>query len=436
MKRNFIVVAALCALCAQPLFAEDAPLAVAALRLGVTDLQPSAAFYVQHCGFQVTNDSSADGFIVLMNHAVPLVLTRAATPIDVADDQCHVRFNFKTDDLDRTVAAMKSAGVRFVGEGKSAVGRYATFVDPSGNRHNMKQLFDQKDPLPTPEVYDVGVAVSDMTKARAFYADTLGFEVMTEKYYPPVVPFQQRGAAFFILADGASPKLSKCEYGKTAWSGMAFESRDIAASMKTLRERGVRLLDEQPRRVGPVLCAAFVDPFGNPLELIEHVRQPEVAAASGSNANTVSPEFARGAFERLKQMAGEWEGKSTKGWVEKISYKVIAGGSCVLESSFDAHPNEQMVTLFHMDVDRLLLTHYCVAKNQPRLMLTAATQDLSEMTFTFLDGTNLPSRDRGHMDKVVFRFAGPDRFTSQWTWYQDGKENWMEEIVHTRVGKE
>ncbi len=138
-------------------------------------------------------------------------------------------------------------------------------------------------------------------------------------------------------------------------------------------------------------------------------------------------------YEKFKALDGTWEGTSTKGWKERITYKTIAGGSCVMESSFDAHPNEMMVTMIHPDGERLLLTHYCMAKNQPRLIASEIADDLKSVTFTFLDGTNLPSRDKGHMDKVVFKFESADRFTSRWTWYQDGKEDWMEEIVHTRV---
>ena len=141
---------------------------------------------------------------------------------------------------------------------------------------------------------------------------------------------------------------------------------------------------------------------------------------------------ARQVFERLKSLDGDWTGTSTKGWTETIRYQTIAAGSCVQESSFGAHPNESMVTLFHLDGPRLMLTHYCVAKNQPRLVATELAPDASTVTFTFLDATNLASRDKGHMDKVRFHFVGPDEFTSQWTWYQDGHESWMEEIVHRR----
>lgn len=81
-------------------------------------------------------------------------------------------------------------------------------------------------------------------------------------------------------------------------------------------------------------------------------------------------EKSRKAFEHLKKLSGDWEGKSTKGWTERISYRVIAGGSCIMDLSYGAHPNEWMASMIHMDGDRLMLTHYCVAKNQPRLVAT------------------------------------------------------------------
>jgi len=163
---------------------------------------------------------------------------------------------------------------------------------------------------------------------------------------------------------------------------------------------------------------------------------PAAAPSKGVATTSVTPEQAKSAYELFKGLSGLWMGKSTKGWTEEITYKTIAGGSVVLEESFGAHPNEMMVTMIHPDSERLLLTHYCVAKNQPRLLLTGYEDEGRKLTFEFMDGTNLASRDQGHMDKVVFRFSGADRFTSQWTWYQKGKESWMEEIEHARKGTE
>ena len=153
-------------------------------------------------------------------------------------------------------------------------------------------------------------------------------------------------------------------------------------------------------------------------------------ASSPSTPST--PELARAAFQRFQALEGAWEGRSTKGWVESLRYQSIAAGSAVLETSFDAHPGEAMATAFYLDGDRLLLTHYCVAKNQPRLEATAFADGGRTVVFTFKDGANIPTRDRGHMDRAVFTFEAGDRVRSRWTWYQDGKERWLEEIVQTR----
>ena len=138
-------------------------------------------------------------------------------------------------------------------------------------------------------------------------------------------------------------------------------------------------------------------------------------------------------FERLKKLEGRWEGRSTRGWTEQASIRAIAGGSVLVMQGIGAHPNEEMITVFHMDGDRLLLTHYCVARNQPRLVLSSVEEGGRLITFTFLDGTNLPSRDKGHMDKVVVGLVDDDHFTEQWTWYQGGKEQWMEKIEQRRL---
>ena len=138
-------------------------------------------------------------------------------------------------------------------------------------------------------------------------------------------------------------------------------------------------------------------------------------------------------FHRLTALEGEWVGTSTKGWTDTSRFTTIAAGSVVAQSSFDAHPGETMMTLYHLDGPRVMLTHYCVAKNQPRLVSNGSSPDGRSFTFTFHDVTGIPSREQGHMDKVVFTFEDEDHFTSRWTWYQDGREKWMEEIRYQRT---
>jgi hypothetical protein len=72
------------------------------------------------------------------------------------------------------------------------------------------------------------------------------------------------------------------------------------------------------------------------------------------------------AFERFKKLDGQrWEGKSTKGWTEQLTYSLIAGGSVVMEQSAMAH-DTAMVTMYSMDGDELVLTHYCAARATSR----------------------------------------------------------------------
>ena len=161
----------------------------------------------------------------------------------------------------------------------------------------------------------------------------------------------------------------------------------------------------------------------------------QVSAAEVRNDDPpVTAEDAAAAYERFKNLAGEWAGKSTKGWTDREMISVIARESAVMViSNFEAHPDETMATMVHLDGDRLMLTHYCVARNQPRLEAISIENDGRTISFAFRDGTNLPSRDTGHMDKAIFRFVDDAHYSSQWTFYQDGQESWMEEIVYERV---
>jgi hypothetical protein len=161
--------------------------------------------------------------------------------------------------------------------------------------------------------------------------------------------------------------------------------------------------------------------------------------AAGPTTQPAAPDTpARHAYAQLLALAGTWEGQSSKGWTERLTIKPIAGGSCVMEESqfaHDADPKNNMLTVYHLDGENLMLTHYCMAKNQPRLRATTFSEDGKQITFEFIDGTNLASRDVGHMDKVVIQFGTPDSYQSQWTFYAKGKEQWMEKITYKRVAE-
>lgn len=142
---------------------------------------------------------------------------------------------------------------------------------------------------------------------------------------------------------------------------------------------------------------------------------------------------AKAIFERFARLEGTWKSHSTKGWTEVDTYELAAKGSVVLNRSFfEGEPNDGMLTTWYLDGDRLLLTHYCEAGNQPTLVASTIDDETGRVTFRFLRGTNMRSRDVGHMDSVVLRFVDDDHLWSRWSWYQNGEERWLEDIEQVR----
>src|SRR5215470_13465360 len=104
---------------------------------------------------------------------------------------------------------------------------------------------------------------------------------------------------------------------------------------------------------------------------------------------------AKKAFDQMKTLTGTWEGKTSSGQTGQVIYRTTSNGSALM-SEIKSGP-EDMITMFHMDGDRLLMTHYCGAGNQPRMKATLSP-DGKTVTFTFVDATNFASSDAGHMD--------------------------------------
>ena len=147
---------------------------------------------------------------------------------------------------------------------------------------------------------------------------------------------------------------------------------------------------------------------------------------------TVTP--AAEAFERLKMLAGQWTGTGADGTTSHYSYEVVAGGSALLERCEMPHDGVPvtMLTLFTLDGSRLLLTHYCMAGNQPRMQARSFNPDSGELEFQFLDATNLAA-GAGHMHGARFRLIDNNHFSSEWDFYENGQRKFAETAQYTRV---
>lgn len=127
-------------------------------------------------------------------------------------------------------------------------------------------------------------------------------------------------------------------------------------------------------------------------------------------------------LEKMKSLIGEWQGKDEKGNPISLSYKLVSDGKTLMEALGMGEHKESMVTIYHLDGDRLMLTHYCSAGNQPR-MRAKQTKVETMLAFSFIDATNLASPQDQHMRSVVFAFQDNDHFTQEWTMRSKGKDS-------------
>jgi hypothetical protein len=131
---------------------------------------------------------------------------------------------------------------------------------------------------------------------------------------------------------------------------------------------------------------------------------------------------ASAAFQKLQSLAGAWEGKDDHGGAVKSEFKSIAGNTGVMDT-LTALGMDEMVTLYSVDGDSILLLHYCPTNNQPRMRALPAAGDVKELVFSFQGASNLPSLAIGHENKLVMQFQDKNHITERWTWRKNGKDS-------------
>jgi len=148
----------------------------------------------------------------------------------------------------------------------------------------------------------------------------------------------------------------------------------------------------------------------------------------GAFAQGVAP---KQAFESLKKLAGDWEMKGPNGKALKVSYKVTGAGSALVETQMAGEADE-MVSVYHMDGAKLVMTHYCAAGNQPTLVYKPGKSG-KVLFFDFLSGSNMKPTDMHiHAAKIMLNSAS--EIQSDWVGYFKGKNAGTTSFNLKRVG--
>jgi hypothetical protein len=156
-------------------------------------------------------------------------------------------------------------------------------------------------------------------------------------------------------------------------------------------------------------------------------------ALAGEMPATAGKVDAKAAFEKLKGLAGEWQGKAgAEGMPATVTYKVSSNGSVVMETLFPGTEHE-MITMYHLAGSDLVATHYCSAGNQPHLKLDVEKSTPSELIFAFDGGTNLDPAKDGHIHEGKIDLAADGKLESSWTFYAGGQKARSMDLHLTRV---
>jgi len=141
---------------------------------------------------------------------------------------------------------------------------------------------------------------------------------------------------------------------------------------------------------------------------------------------------AQDVFEQLKGLEGTWEGEPEGEGLEaeaeaevagKVVHdiKVSAAGTVVMETMGPGTDHE-MINMYHLDGDNLLLTHYCAGGNQPQMRLDLENSTADTLIFDFSGGTNLDPATDSHIHAAEIQLVDSDHVESIWKSYSGGEQ--------------
>ena len=112
----------------------------------------------------------------------------------------------------------------------------------------------------------IGIAVEDLDASLAFFRDALGLEVSPPETVPSQrveARFLETGPSTLELLRATDPESAIARFVTKRGPGLhhiTLRVEDIHAALAHLKQRGVRLVDEQPRPGAEGALVAFIHP--------------------------------------------------------------------------------------------------------------------------------------------------------------------------------
>lgn len=167
-----------------------------------------------------------------------------------------------------------------------------------------------------------------------------------------------------------------------------------------------RFVERTPKGLAALLICLLA------LASVALAQEPQKAATVQSDAQK--------ALKKMKTLAGSWQG-TIRGISINFTIRAVSSDTAILEegnTSGGGPPNHE-ITMFYLDGDRLLATHYCDAGNRSRLE-GKMSPDGKAIEFSFLDVVG--STRGGYLKDMVITMIDADHHIVEFTFVMpDGK---------------
>jgi hypothetical protein len=150
----------------------------------------------------------------------------------------------------------------------------------------------------------------------------------------------------------------------------------------------------------------------------------------------------RSPFNRMKQLAGRWEGLGENALGEKsnkivVVYEVTAGGNAVMERIFPG-TSQEMITMYYEQKGQLALTHYCLIGTRSTMMLkplavSENSRPSNTYEFSLIENAGLDPTVDTHMNSLKVAFIDEDHMNQSWEMFEAGKPSGSYSFALTRV---
>jgi hypothetical protein len=137
-------------------------------------------------------------------------------------------------------------------------------------------------------------------------------------------------------------------------------------------------------------------------------------------AQTTSQSDAQKVFDQMKTLAGSWQG-TIMGIPINITIRLTSSGTAILHEATTGggRPPDHEITMFYVEGDRLLATHFCDGGNRARFE-GKVSPDGKTSEFNFLDVTG--NTKGGLVKRMAFTMIDANKHVVEFTFIKpDGK---------------